>query len=58
MNLRELKKLVNTDLSKYLITTQVLLGKFNMLDDAARNTVVCSDQSARSPVFVRLSSIK
>ena len=45
MNLRELKKLVNTDLSKYLITTQVLLGKFNMLDDAARNTVVCSDQS-------------
>ena len=39
----ELKQLIENDISKFLMPPRVLLTKFHMLDDAARETVVCSD---------------
>jgi hypothetical protein len=43
MQLEELKRLVETDISKSLMPAHVLLQRFNMLDDGARENVMCVD---------------
>lgn len=53
MQIKELQKLIESDLSKGLMIPRVLLQKFHLFDEAARDSVLCMD-STHFPFYYHL----